>query len=197
MAHPSPLHARLRAATSALHASLDRSLTIAQLPPTVQRVVRHLSACAAWYSPLEQRLHSVAYLSPELQALSLEERDKAAWLRADLARLGAEQPAELCDELPTIDSTHDCWGLLYVLEGATLGGRVLQTRIAEGAPELRTLEFFAGYGTDTATRWREFLAALDGADRARTIDASRAEAAACATFATLHAWLRKQGCTTT
>lgn len=196
MSAPSPLHARLREATATLHGQLDGSLALARLPLTADVCRRHLRACAGYYAPLEARLFALAETVPSLQQLDLPDRRKLPLLQADLATLDASEPVVPCVDLPKIESADDCWGLFYVFEGATLGGTVLQARIARHAPQLPSLRFFSGYGSATAARWRTFVQALDAAHRAAAIDEARVVKSARAAFESLLLWFRQQGCTT-
>jgi heme oxygenase len=81
-------------------------------------------------------------------------------------------------------------GCLYVLEGATLGGRTLlplvQARL--GFTANNGAAFLASYDEDVAPMWRSFGVALDTwCDAAERRD--RATRAAVATFTSLHEWL--------
>jgi heme oxygenase len=59
-------------------------------------------------------------------------------------------------------------GLLYVLEGATLGGQLLRRRLgpALGLTEERGLAFFTAYGAEVGPMWRAFADALARFDAA-------------------------------
>jgi heme oxygenase len=77
-------------------------------------------------------------------------------------------------------------GALYVLEGSTLGGRVIGRHIAathgltgEG------LAYYAGHGTRTGAMWSAFRARLDGFDG----EGEAVVAAANETFDAMRVWL--------
>ena len=82
------------------------------------------------------------------------------------------------------------FGCLYVLEGATLGGRTLLPRVQQtlGLAPTHGAEFLASYGERVTLMRRAFGAALDAwcADRERS---ARARIAAVATFDCLADWL--------
>ena len=82
----------------------------------------------------------------------------------------------------------EAFGCLYVLEGSTLGGRVIsrhvQSRLGSDVPRA----FLDAYGSRTGERWQAFRAALAGAPRNRDVDA-RIIAGARATFEAFTAWL--------
>jgi heme oxygenase len=58
----------------------------------------------------------------------------------DLQALGCTPSLErlpMCAQLPVIDSSAACLGVLYVLEGATLGGQILRRKSLRGWPGRR------------------------------------------------------------
>lgn len=113
-------------------------------------------------------------------------------LQADLASLGVPPAAVArlpsCSPLPLHDAAA-ALGSLYVMEGSTLGGRVIQRHVERrlGAVGCR---YFSGYGDQTGAMWRSFLARLDQAPAA---DADRIIAGAVATFERLAWWLMPAG----
>jgi heme oxygenase len=118
-------------------------------------------------------------------------RLKAPLLESDLRalRLPAGQLPR-CVNLPTLAGVPQLLGCLYVLEGATLGGRVITQRLAAnlGLQAVSGSAFFSGYGTETAVRWHAFGRFL--AETALQLDQDNLiVAGANDTFATFAAWL--------
>ena len=115
-------------------------------------------------------------------------RDRAPAARADLRRLGATE-AEIA-RLPTatprpVDGAAEALGVLYVLEGSRLGGRVIRRDLERRlGPDIATAgSFFGGPSPD----WRAFVARLDRelADGPRL---ERAQGAAARTFEDFIVW---------
>jgi heme oxygenase len=50
--------------------------------------------------------------------------------------------------------------MLYVLEGSTLGGRIILRMLASRGVQDPSLAFLDPYGAQTGARWRGFLAVL-------------------------------------
>lgn len=184
MADVDSMLAALRAATGRRHAALDRRLRLAH-DPSPRDVRVYLKAMLAFLEPVEAELWgrpSVAHLEPERR------RAKARWLRADLARLGSAASDAPPSVFPSSPLGPAGWlGVAYVLEGATLGGRVLSRR-----PPLTGLRFFEGYGGETARLWRALVAELErvGGDsrrRASVVDG------AVRAFAAVTEWLEGWG----
>ncbi len=120
--------------------------------------------------------------------------DKAAWLAQDLIALGLSrdevQALAWATALPAIETQADGFGVLYVLEGATLGGRTILPLVAArlGVTPTSGARFFAGHGADTGANWRAFVAAL-AAHGATPQAADRVERAAAATFRCFTEWM--------
>lgn len=186
MAAAPGLHDRLRNATSAAHRRLEADLGLAT--PTVSRahVVRLLERFhgfhAAWEPSLEGKVPDAIRL-PRL---------KLPLLRDDLAGFGFDSDRlhslPQCEEAPALcSSPAQAAGTLYVLEGATLGGRMIG-RALQDASWLggRTLRYWNPYGADTGRRWQETLGYLEALPAAAW---AQAISSAIATFDLLHAWL--------
>lgn len=162
---------------------LDRSL--------YQRLIQ---AYYGFYQPLEAALAS----SPWLPAgLDLAERRKLPALLCDLQALGDDAQVRarlpLCQCLPVIDSEAACLGVLYVVEGATLGGQVLRREMHArlGLDEHNGGAFLDVYGRDTGRHWKAFLSLL----ALQPLDSAFQRAAALAaesTFSCFEQWLEQQ-----
>lgn len=131
------------------------------------------------HRPIERAL---AGLALETVGIDFEARRKVGWLIADLVDLG-HPPAALeyladFGRAPSPATPEEAIGVLYVLEGSSLGGQVILRRLgpALGIGPLWAGRFFNGYGQATGAMWRTFVARLNafGADpcAARVIEAS-------------------------
>ncbi len=134
-------------------------------------------------------------IEPRLAALSAvaRERRKLDWLVADLANLGLG-PQDLSQlprapDAPRPTSVTEAFGVMYVLEGASLGGAVIgkQVKRTLGYDQAYGGRYFHGYGQATAAMWKRFGAALRDVSDPMTEDAI--VRAAEGTFASLQAWL--------
>lgn len=176
--------ARLKSETKAEHDAIERVLDLTSDALTLAAYRERLGWLYGFYRPVEARLHAVP-------GVDLRARRKSPLLQADLRALGADaaglRPA--CAELPPLSTAADRFGCLYVLEGATLGGRVIGRhieRVLAVTPDAGG-RFFHGYGARTGPMWQAFRAALAAfADAPQAHD--RIVAAAVATFRTLRAW---------
>lgn len=145
------------------------------------------------YAPLEATLAAVEW---DGLGIDFSARTKSQWLYADLMALGLSSldiaALPRAANLPTIQSPSDGLGVLYVLEGASLGGQFITRQIlpALGLIEAAGVRFFASYGADVGEHWRSFTAAMAayGANEER---AAAMERAALATFECFLHWMNE------
>ena len=121
-------------------------------------------------------------------------RRKLPLLRRDLRLLGLSDNA--IDSLPCCAGAADlvrnadrATGSVYVLEGATLGGKII-TRHLMDRPwyPVERLSFFDPYGAKTGAMWMAFCIRAGAHSRPERDPAI--VAAAVETFETIHRWLR-------
>ncbi|RBL68975.1 biliverdin-producing heme oxygenase [Pseudomonas sp. MWU13-2625] len=184
----------LRAGTAELHIALEKRLPFFSDSLDANAFERLMQAYYGFYLPLESALLDSGSIPVDFD---LAPRLKAQTLLNDLQALGltAETIARLplCQSLPVIDSSATCLGVLYVLEGATLGGQILRREIAS---RLRLdagngAAFLDIYGAATGRRWRDFIEYLGS----RPLDAGEREAvvaAAQTTFSCFERWLESR-----
>lgn len=180
------LHARLREATRTAHRRLEAALDILAVPIAADRIVGLLEGFhgfhAAWEPALQGRVPD-PLLAPRLK-LPLLKHDLRCLGVAEqrlLALPRCEPAAGLCASQP------EAAGTLYVMEGSTLGGRIISRSLqaASWHPAQR-LRYWNPYGDDTGRRWSETLAYLESLAPA---DSDAVVNAAITTFDVLHAWL--------
>jgi heme oxygenase len=182
---------RLRTGTAAAHDAVERALDLLHPGLTAARLVDVLTRMHGFWLAAESGLDAWAGAAPaDAARLAWSRRRRVHLFAADLTALGAAPampPAQ--PELPAVPGTDDALGRLYVLEGSTLGG-VLIDRHLGSLPQLAAvapLRAFSPYGPGTGAMWRGYRAAT----RARIAaggDADRVVAAAQQTFAALAAW---------
>ena len=181
--------AHLRAATRPAHDRLEGSLGLLDewLDQDAYKQVleRFYGFWRGWEPQVAALLQDGAFLEP---------RRRTHLLRADLAALGSSACAvaalPACPP-PLLRDAAGALGSLYVMEGSTLGGRVIQRNVERrlGLDGRSGCAYFAGYGASTGAMWRSFLLRLDQAPAA---DAERIAAGATATFERLAGWLPRR-----
>ncbi|QRY79823.1 biliverdin-producing heme oxygenase [Pseudomonas sp. PDNC002] len=182
----SPALAALRAATHALHADLDsRSPLTASLSRA--DYLEHAARVLGWMRPLEQGLWQAW---PDAADAGLRGA-KSQWLESDLLDGGydTERLRALpdCAAAPVATSRAEAFGIAYVAEGATLGGRVLYKRLRQPLEPL-PLRWLQGYGDDTGERWGTFQRLL--AEHVTSPeDIAQAQRAAVQAFTSFRDWV--------
>ena len=184
-----PIGARLRAETRRQHAAVES--TLAFLVPGV-RPAAYRAFLARWHG-----FHRAA--EPRLDAwhvrarlLDWPPRRKLRLLENDLRALGVDEEQVLrlpvCPDVPAVDGTATALGMLYVVEGATLGGAVLRRRLTGGRIPADAFGFLSSYGDEVGPRWRGYRAATAGWVDKHPEDEDRVVAAARRTFDVLTRW---------
>jgi heme oxygenase (biliverdin-IX-beta and delta-forming) len=190
MIAPMTAMAGLRAATWTSHQRLEKRLDIKARFANPNSYCAHLERMWGFCAPLESSLeHSLR------TALSdYESRRKLPLLKNDLLALGSRveriDSLACCPDIPDCEDVSSAFGCAYVLEGATLGGRMLLPMAADrlGVTAERGASFLASYGAQVDAMWCAFGAALE-THCAVPARRARASEAAVATFDSLDRWL--------
>ncbi|MDZ7784530.1 MAG: biliverdin-producing heme oxygenase [Halioglobus sp.] len=174
----------LRRATSSLHAETENHPLVSPLlasDPTAQQVAWLLCGFREFYALLEPALSS--RVPADLAATGYRYHPRLPLLKADIADLVGDAPVPpgLCRDLAFLCPGNPV-GILYVVEGATQGGRVIAPALASslGTGAHRGARFFHLYTRGQWPLLRGFLASRgsDGCDEILL--------AGCATFRLLH-----------
>ena len=185
-----PILIRLKQDTADLHQQVEDRFRILDPTLTRQGYVQKLERLLGLHQPLE------ALIEPWGDGLAIDwdARRKTHLLRADLEFLG-RTPAEIaqlprCEALPTIDDLGAVLGCLYVLEGSTLGGRMIAGHLAQhlGIVAGQGASFFSSYGEALMPRWRSFQQRLAELATSAAMEDRIAESAR-ATFTSFGNWM--------
>lgn len=153
---------RLREATRLTHERLEQRLDILERMASPEGR-RHLV----------RRFHGLhvgaeAALAPwliDLPGLEFEARRRVVRLAEDLETLGVEP--ETAAPAPRPASAGEAMGMLYVLEGSSLGAKVIRKQAAARGLDMAGLSFLDPYGEHAGERWRGFLGVLARESAAR------------------------------
>lgn len=195
---PSPILSRLRLETRGEHDAVERVLDLLGVSLTKEHYRQRLEQFYGFYAPMEKALQLRELTLPPATRVALAGRlNKTALLRQDLQNLGARTEAlPLCRNLPPLGTQAEVLGCVYVMEGATLGGRIItqHIRAALGITAITGGSFFEGYGDDTGMMWQGMRQLLvNGAPDTETENTIVTNAVT--TFARLRGWcesLQKQ-----
>lgn len=185
---------KLRQETQASHVALEQGLPLMAPDLSRERYVALLRRFYGFYAPVERRVS--AYRDPASWPDGLDRR-KVGLLERDLLCLGhaAGDLSGLprCPAVPRAPSRAAELGLMYVLEGATLGGQLIQRHVKAvlGLDAACGCAFFASYGRDAGAMWRSFCGVLER-ELATGPQQDEAVVAARETFDALRHWLLQE-----
>jgi len=185
------LSAQLRAQTAPMHREVEIKLG---LPGAIGNRGEYLVWLARFfglYEPLESSLAEFCYWNDI--GLELRARNRCSRLVADLATLSAnlhDLPRAGREVLPELPSFAHALGALYVLEGATLGGRVLLRDLEARMPAaiFGATRIFGGRGDSVEPMWTTFRSAVDGFGQERPELRADVVSGAERTFRSIKVW---------
>ena len=172
------LHAMLREGSVSFHRRLDtlpQMMRLLSPELSVGEYIGCLRGLQQAHVPLEQAVE--AYLAGNNLPFDFTPRRKAALIGRDIAFYSPEEDLSPSSypASPPIDDAASLVGALYVIEGATLGGRMIAARLAKSisARPAAGADFFNVYGDQVDQRWRElwpfFNACLSEAEAAKAL----------------------------
>jgi heme oxygenase (biliverdin-IX-beta and delta-forming) len=151
----------LREATKYNHPLLNHHpllLGLADPHYPLDRYRELLRAYLQVYEPLESSICNFLSVNPAI--FNYKERMKTTWLLSDLNYFN-DLPLRtpLAMKVPAINNLGELIGVLYVVEGATLGGQLISKCLANyhGLSREQGACFFNGYGELTPSKWLEFI----------------------------------------
>ena len=178
------LRDHLRSATGKAHETLEGSLYLLRQPPDRDYFVRLLIRFHGFHRIWES---AVARQLPD----PVMPRRRLALIEQDLRALGINENAiraiDPCAPAACLgDNPDSALGSAYVLEGSTLGGRVITQHLSNASwcPP-GGLQYFNPYGDETGSNWQALLRHLATAPG----DTDRIVAGALRTFEILQEWL--------
>jgi heme oxygenase len=180
---------RLRTETTAEHRSVEDTLDLLSPALTRDRLVDVLTRMHGFWRAAEAGLDDWAAAEPADAAdVGWADRHRSVLFADDLAALGSG-PGDEVPVLPDVPGTDAALGRLYVLEGSSLGGVLIDRHLATLPQLVATgrLSSFSPYGERTGAMWHAFRTVT----RARVADggdADRLVQAAQQTFGALAAW---------
>jgi heme oxygenase (biliverdin-IX-beta and delta-forming) len=158
-----PLAAMVKDLTKTEHEEVEQLLLpyLASVQSTGDYAVI-LKMFYGYFLPLEKKIE--AFITPAILP-DIAERRKASAILHDLSAIGQEVDSlSLSPHLPKIENAAQAMGALYVLEGSTLGGKMIAKMLRNNEALSLTddkLSFFSGYGEETGSKWKTFLHVLN------------------------------------
>lgn len=195
-----PILTRLRQETRGEHEAVEQVLDLMAASLSHADYSERLKKFYGFYAPLEKALLArsaciaqapgEAIFSNSIPHALAQRLNKTIYLQQDLHLLGIPtESLPLCRQLPPLETQAEILGCVYVLEGATLGGRMISQHVRSrlGITPTTGGRFFEGYGASTAHMWQAMRQQLvKGAPDVQSENDIVANA--IATFAALRRW---------
>jgi heme oxygenase len=149
----------LKQETKANHQQLEKML-VRQMKSvsTMEGYIKILQLFYCYFGGLEEKINNFI-IPQQMEEEHFFQRRKAIRLVNDIKVLGGIVKEKCTDkDLPEISNDLQAFGALYVIEGSTLGGRVI-TKMMQRQVDTESLHgfsFFTGYGDETELRWSSF-----------------------------------------
>lgn len=149
----------LKEATRSVHQSLE-GIVVRKLKAisTRDEYAQLLSAFYGFHHPAEHKLD--AWLDDSLIPYYTGRRRSSAILD-DLRELGEDIHIPLAMDLPQIDSLAKALGVFYVLEGSTMGGKIIAGMLRRQGIPGDAIRFFNAYRENELPMWQAFTSVLD------------------------------------
>jgi heme oxygenase (biliverdin-IX-beta and delta-forming) len=188
MVSPSIL-TRLRLETRQEHTALEDVLDLMNKDLSRNTYRYRLQVFYGFYAPFETALKlclDEVHLTNDLA----NRLNKTSLLKGDLHHFGVDSKnLPTCQKLPPLKLAAEILGGIYVVEGATLGGRIITKHVQDTLNILPATggSFFQGYGDATAMMWQGMRQLLVSA--ASDVQTENAiVASAIETFSMLRIW---------
>lgn len=157
-----PFLNNLRERTSESHKNLEQlpiSKSIIDPEITIKKYALYLSLMHDVVQNIENEIY------PILNTIisDLNERKKGQNILNDLDIAGFKKKQSISPFKNTSEmSVEFALGIMYVVEGSTLGGRFILKNVQDslGYDEMSGASYFAGYGNKTGSYWKRFLKEL-------------------------------------
>ena len=153
-----PPIAHLRRATRDLHSALELRLDVIGALANVKTRHAMLERYYDLHAPAEAAL---APWLDRIDGLHFEARRRGSALERLLGTRAFQPTAQTRGSPPVFDSKSTALGFFYVLEGSTLGGRVMARELARRGADEELLAYLDPYGERTGAMWRSFVDVLN------------------------------------
>ena len=184
----------LRTQTNSSHKALEQnplSFLLMQDTVGVEDYINYLKKLYGFVKGFEKNVFPILH-----NTLSdIEQRKKTHLLKTDLLAQHQDlSKIEMPDDsmfYQNFTTESSAWGGMYVLEGSTLGGQIINRHLQKNIGEtIGQSHYFAGYGAETGRFWKFFLENLcTQADKSPHFE-NEIITAAIKTFDLMDSWLK-------
>ncbi|UTW64541.1 biliverdin-producing heme oxygenase [bacterium SCSIO 12741] len=153
----------LKERTAKSHREIEKCEGLRNLLSPDLTLAEYLLILQCWKSflgPIERAMNSMEEMAGLMDDLAT--RKKIPWLDADIQNGGLGAKRVVPDSKMALSTPAVFWGYLYVIEGSTLGARVITKKLVQHGTIPKTcLNFYFGYREQAYPKWAIFKQALD------------------------------------
>jgi heme oxygenase (biliverdin-IX-beta and delta-forming) len=158
------LRDRLKRVTKPFHDQLENTAiarSLAEGSVSRSKYQRYLDHLAALHAHIEEKVQQFSQWKE--YNIDITQRVRYPLLKEDLAALQSSESELSIPPLEVPWSFASAVGVMYVLEGSTMGGKILAQRLSHllGGDALPATRYFQSYGERTMPMWGEYCAFLD------------------------------------
>lgn len=151
----------LKASSKKDHDSIESKVDLIKLVASREHFIKLLQGMYGYYYNIELALHQ---FENEFQRLgiNLNQRLKCNLLIEDLKHFNLND--QEISSILLCDKIQEAMGVLYVLEGSTMGGQIIYKKLLQEnviSANSTGANFFRPYGQDTMPMWMEFKKSLN------------------------------------
>jgi heme oxygenase len=159
----------MRAASHSSHVQINRHPLLLGLTSPDYSILSYRAVLIAYFHLFEKLETSIDnFVLNEQVSFDYSSRSKLPWIKEDLNFFGEDPYLETnlptkAIEFPDITTVGQLIGVLYAIEGGTLGGQVISKNLHKNHNLLmhQGARFFNGYAESTRIRWDEFCRFAD------------------------------------
>lgn len=138
-----------------------------------------------FYNPLESKVHQ--YIDQAILP-DIEKRKHTQWILKDLKALDYTVNTSTESKTQQITSTAYAVGVLYVMEGSTMGGQIISKMLKKQLGANTSTYYFDSYSDETMDMWLSFKNSI--AQYETHLDKEEVFKGANETFSSLKEWLK-------
>lgn len=186
------LSEQLKQLTKQNHQQLEK-LVVGHLHSvsSAEEYVKLLQIFYGYFGALEDKIKE--YIGQD-ELPDFTKRRKSESIAHDIEIMGGLIPSKAGEsDLPIIENNLQAFGALYVIEGSTLGGKIISQMVAKqlNLHGSDGILFFSGYGNETDRMWESFKETLNN-QFPNPEDAEVIIHAANDTFLKFKVWIEKE-----